>query len=165
MRKLITLLSKKCFSWLYAHRAFRHCDAYALPRVSMWMSAVDAIGFCLLSAVLTFPVWVAAYLLEASSFLAFTVAFVTLGVAVAERQHKVVAVLLAELVVDIALIQLNVYSVGFMVSTAFVLTFYRVGKLVYGFFFQCVDYRLSVTLSCKSCGTCIYHRAFPNQER
>ena len=77
MRTLITLLSKKCFSWIYAHRAFRHCDAYALPRVSMWMSAVDAIGFCLLSAVLTFPVWVAAYLLEASSLVAFTVAFAT----------------------------------------------------------------------------------------
>lgn len=130
----------------------------------MWLSFIDAIGFILLSVVLTFPVWVAAYLMEASVVLAYTVAVITIGVAAAERHTRVVVLLVAELVVDIVLIQLDVYTVGLMVTTAFVLTFLRIGKLVYGFFFQCVDYRLSVTFSCKKCGTCVYHRTFPNTD-
>lgn len=50
----------------------------------MWMLVVDVIGFCLLSVVFMFLVWVVVYLLEVLLLFVFIVVFVILGVVVVE---------------------------------------------------------------------------------
>lgn len=142
---------------------YKNRREYNFPRISFWMSKVDAFGFFILSCVLTGPVWFASYLIEDSIALAYAIAFITIAVAASEKQHKVVAILIVELLFDLMLINLGVYEVGLMVSTAFALTFYRIGKKVYGFFFMCVNYKLTIEITRKNCNSTVYYLELPTE--
>lgn len=143
----------------------KHCGQYCIPKINFWISKIDAVGFLVLSILLTGPVWFASYLVENSIFLAYLIAFVTIFVAYSEKQNNVVTILVAELLIDMALINSGFYSIGLMVVTAFALTFIRIGKKVYGFFFMCVNYQLKANYTCKVCNKDLFVLELPGEQK
>ncbi|PHN90388.1 hypothetical protein CSC79_08365 [Pseudoalteromonas sp. 3D05] len=92
-----------------------------------------------------------AFLAEESQSFARFIAFVVLIFAVIKKHEKVVVLLIVELVIDWALEQAGMYEFSLMIATAFLLTFIKLGSKIYGFFFQCVNYKFDLDLFCQKC--------------
>ena len=138
------------------------CKKTIIPKGALSISNTDALGFLFLSAILLFPIWGISAALEGIPFLAYLIAFTTIAFYTAEKEYKVVGVLLAELAVDVALIYLDFYTVGLFTTTAFILTFYRIGRRIYGFFFKFVNYELRLIFKCRRCKRIINELKLPN---
>jgi len=140
------------------------CDGANSTETKFWMSKIDAIGFLFLSLLLTGPVWAITALIEEYDFIAFLIVLVSFYLAYLDKQYKVIAILVAELFIDMILVNLGFYSISLLVSTAFVLTFIKVGRKIYGFFFMCVNYKFNFKLVCKDCGQINKHISLPEKE-
>lgn len=112
---------------------------------------IDMIGFIFLSICLAIPIGIVAFLAEESQSFARFIAFVVLIFAVIKKHEKVVVLLIVELVIDWALEQAGMYEFSLMIATAFLLTFIKLGSKIYGFFFQCVNYKFDLDLFCQKC--------------
>ena len=109
------------------------CDGANRTETKFWMSKIDATGFLFLSLLLTGPVWAITALIEESEFIAFLIVLVSFYLAYLDKQYKVIAILVTEFLIDMLLVNLGFYTVSLLVSTAFVLTFIKVGRKIYGF--------------------------------
>lgn len=140
------------------------CDALKKVNFNFWIFKVDAIGFIVLSVFLAVPIGVLAYLAENSQGFAYFIAFIAFLIAWINKEHKVIALLLVELLIDSALYKSGVYEFSFMVATAFIFTFIKIGGKIYQFFFMCVNYKLDFEVLCKSCNTVYKKVKLPTQQ-
>jgi hypothetical protein len=138
------------------------CERIVIPKWTFWISKIDAFGFLILSAMFIPPIWGISYALEEFTPLFYFVAFIIIAFYISEQSYKLVGFLLAELVVDAVLVSAGVYSVSLFVSTAFALTFYRIGRRVYGLFFKFVNYKLTLVFKCTQCKQLISKLKYPN---
>jgi hypothetical protein len=91
-------------------------------------------------------------LIEEYDFLSVLIVLITIYLAISSKQYKIVAILAIELLIDLMLYELGLYSYSLLVTTAFLITFIKVGSKIYGFFFLCVNYKFNFELICKKCG-------------
>ncbi|MBB1310426.1 hypothetical protein H5203_14680 [Pseudoalteromonas sp. SG41-1] len=127
------------------------CAAKKDFKIHFWMSKIDMVGFIFLSLCLSIPIGIVAFLAEESQSFARFIAFAVLIFAAIKKHKKVVALLIVELVIDWALDKAGMYEFNLMVATAFILTFIKIGSKVYGFFFQCVNYKFDLDIFCPKC--------------
>ncbi|MBO9492461.1 hypothetical protein J7384_19090 [Endozoicomonas sp. G2_1] len=129
-----------------------YCKSPNRIKADFWISKIDAFGFIFLSLLLTAPVWAITSLIEEYDFISILIVLITIYLAVLSKQYKIVAILAIELLIDIVLYELGLYSYSLLVATAFLITFIKVGSKIYGFFFLCVNYKFNFELICKKCG-------------
>ena len=140
----------------------KKCSSRNKIENTFWISKVDAIGFLFLSALLTLPVYFVTFLIESSQgFAAFIIA-VAIFIEYAEKQYKVMALLIAELIIETMVFNSSIGSTSIVVITAFIVTFYTIGKKVYGFFFLCVDYKFKSKIYCPSCNVIAKNISLPS---
>ncbi len=128
------------------------CKSPNRIKANFWISKIDAVGFLFLSLLLTAPVWALTSLIEEYDFLSVLIVLITIYLAISSKQYKIVAILAIELLIDLMLYELGLYSYSLLVTTAFLITFIKVGSKIYGFFFLCVNYKFNFELICKKCG-------------
>ena len=129
----------------------KNCSERNQFNFNFWISKIDAVGFIFLSAILTLPVWAVSSLIESSMFFTYLIVGFAIFLEYTEKEYKVVALLVLELFIEVWIFSSIVGHTSLVVITAFLVTFYQVGKKVYGFFFMCVNYKLQLNVRCNSC--------------
>lgn len=117
------------------------------------ISKIDAIGFLVLSSLLTLPIYFVSFLIESSQTFAVLIILFSIFFEYIEKEYKVVAFLIVELIIETAIFNSEIGASSIVVITAFIVTFYTLGKKVYGFFFMCVNYKLEYKIHCVNCNT------------
>lgn len=115
------------------------------------MSKIDAIGFIFLSLLLSVPIGIISFFAEESQGFTYFIALIGFVIAAIGKEYKIIALLILELFIDSALYESGVYEFSFMVATAFIFTFIKIGGKIYRFFFMCVNYKLDLSVFCKKC--------------
>jgi hypothetical protein len=133
----------------------KKCNTKNKLETKFWLSKVDAIGFLFLSALLTLPIYFVSFLIESSQAFAVLIILFSIFLEYIEKEYKVVAFLVAELIIETAIFQSEIGASSIVVITAFIVTFYNIGKKVYGFFFMCVNYKLEYKVHCLNCNTVV----------
>lgn len=127
------------------------CKTFNRINTKFWMSKIDAVGFIILSLLLSVPIGFLSFVAEESQGFSYFIAFLAIVIAAIGKEYKIIALLILELFIDLALYENGFYEFSLMVATAFIFTFIKIGGKIYKFFFMCVNYKLNLNIFCKTC--------------
>lgn len=153
-----------------------NCNNRKNLKLDFWISSIDTIGFLFVSFLLTAPVLFLTNIWESLDYTAeYIVALIAFIISSYKMEYLISILLLSivlvfpieilDYIVDLVFPNVNLQLNSVFARAAFFITFCRIGKKVYGFFFLCVNYRLNFHVTCKLCDIVYKSINLPSKDR
>jgi hypothetical protein len=140
----------------------KNCNNRKNLQMDFWISSIDTLGFIFVSFLLTAPILFLTNIWESLDYTAeYIVALIAFIISSYKKEYLISILLLSvvlvfpidilDYIVGLVFPNINLQLNSVFAGAAFFITFCRIGKKVYGFFFLCVNYRLSFNVTCEPC--------------